>query len=192
MAYRATRARDEVADRWFDFWRGVDDLVVLGGAASYYGSSHDAGVFRARLSHWSTRRNALGAALRVILSAPENASEARAAYTRAVTSIPGVREEHLHTLLWYRDLIQHELGSEHHPERSPGRRPRRKDGGNDALDRDDALRSLLVAMIALIRRDLWSEPMTPDVLDLRENWRTLVVASQGLERPALGRRIAPS
>jgi hypothetical protein len=124
----------------------------------------------------------------VILSAPENASEASAAYTRAVTSIPGVQEEHLHTLLWYRDLIQHELGSEHHPERSP----RRGVGGKDALDRDDARRKLLIAMIALIRRDLWSEPMTPDVLDLRENWRTLVVASQGLERPTLGRRMAPS
>lgn len=188
MAYRATRVRDEVADRWFDFWRGMDDLVVLGGAASYYGSSHDAGVFRARLSHWTSRRNALGAALRVILSAPENESEASAAYTRAVTSISGVREEHFHTLLWYRDLIQRELRPEHNPERSP----RRGVGGNDALERDEARRRLLVAMIALIQRDLWSEPMTPDVLDLRENWRTLVAASQGLERPTLGRRIAPS
>jgi hypothetical protein len=94
----------------------------------------------------------------------------------------------LHTLLWYRDLIQRELRPEHNPER----RPKRGDGGTDALERDDARRRLLVAMIALIRRDLWSEPMTPDVLDLRENWQTLVAASQGLERPTLGRRTAPS
>jgi hypothetical protein len=153
-----------VADRWFDFWRGVDHLVALGGTPSYYGFSHEAGIFHARLSHWTARRNALGAALRVILSAPPDEPQVIASYKLAIASTPGVREEHLPVLLWYRDLVQQE-----------------QEGG-------DARRTLLTAMIDVIQRDLWSEPMTPDVLDLVEQWRTLVAAGARVERPTLTHR----
>jgi hypothetical protein len=166
MAYRAVRARDDAADRWFDFWRGVDNLVALGGTPSYYGLSHEAGVFHARLSHWRARRNALGAALRVILSMPQDEPRVIASYRLAAMSIPGVREEHLPILLWYRDLVQHE-----------------QEGG-------DARQSVLSAMTFVIRRDLWSDLMTPGVLDLVEQWRTLVAAGAPAEHEALIHRSA--
>jgi hypothetical protein len=166
MAYQAVRARDEAADRWFDFWRGVDNLVALGGTPSYYGLSHEAGVFHARLSHWRARRNALGAALRVILSVPQEEPRVIASYTLAVASVPGVQEEHLPILLWYRDLVQHQQ------------------------EGSDARQSLLRAMILVIQRDLWSGPMTPDVLDLVEQWRTLVAAGARREHQVLTHRAA--
>jgi len=166
MACRAVRARDDAADRWFDFWRDVDNLVALGGAPSYCGLSHEAGVFHARLSHWKDRPNALGAALRVILSMPQDEPRVIASYRLAVASVPGVQEEHLPILLWYRDLMQHEQ------------------------EGSDARQSLLGVMIFVIRRDLWSELMTPDVLNEVEQWRTLVAAGARVERQALTHRAA--
>lgn len=166
MAYRAVRWRDQMADRWFDLWRGLDDLVELGGTPSYYGLSHANGVFTARLSHWTTRPNALGAALRVILSSPHDETAVIASYTRAVASIPGVSEEHLPVLLWYRDALR---AADRAVESKP--------------ERDDVRCSLLQAMIFVIGRDLWSKPMTPRMLDLVEQWRTLVAAGARVERP---------
>jgi len=166
MVYRAVRTRDRMADRWFDLWRGLDDLVALGGTSCYYGLSHANGVFTARLSHWATRPNALGAALRVILSAAHDETAVIAAYTRAVAMIPNVSEEHLPVLLWYRDALQAADRAAH-----------------SKAERDDARCSLLRAMIFVIGRDLWSKPMTPRVLDLVEQWRTLVAAGARIERP---------
>lgn len=166
MAYRAVRTWDRMADRWFDVWRGLDNLVALGGTPSYYGLSHANGVFTARLSHWTTRPNALGAALRVILSDPHDEAAVSAAYMRAVATIPNVSEEHLPVLLWYRDAL---FAADHAVE--------------SKSERDDAQCGLLHAMITVIGRDLWSKPMTPRVLDLVEQWRTLVAAGARIERP---------
>src|SRR5579884_2379374 len=137
MAYRAVRSRDQMADRWFDVWRGLDHLVELGGTPSYYGLSHANGVFTARLSHWKVRPNALGAALRVILSAPHDEAAVTASYKRAEASIPGVSEEHLPVLLWYRDALQ---AADRAAESKP--------------ERDDARCGLLRAMVVVIGRDL--------------------------------------
>jgi len=162
MTHRATGPRDDAADKWFDLWRGAGHLLTFGGGAAYYGVSPAAGSFNGRLAHWRGRRNALGAALALILSAPGEAADALARYRRAAGEVPGVSAAHLPVLLWYRELA---LGLQ--------------DGDEQ---RGDLRREVLATMIALIRRDIWPRPAptasTADAHALIMQWKTLATAAR--------------